>query len=156
MYLFDQLSNNTYIFSKQKIEKKIINHYYHKKIQKIKRQMNQEIKNICLNEIKKKLPIRIQKVILTYQLQAIYFFFKKRGRILIADEMGLGKTLQAISIFYFYHLYPVLIITPASLKINWFSEIEKYLPAFDPQNVLIINSSNDMPKCASSYKYKRK
>ncbi|ETW37908.1 hypothetical protein PFTANZ_01339 [Plasmodium falciparum Tanzania (2000708)] len=152
LYLFDQLSNNTYIFSKQKIEKKIINHYYHKKIQKIKRQMNQEIKNICLNEIKKKLPIRIQKVILTYQLQAIYFFFKKRGRILIADEMGLGKTLQAISIFYFYHLYPVLIITPASLKINWFSEIEKYLPAFDPQNVLIINSSNDMPKCASSYK----
>ncbi|CRG93626.1 DNA helicase, putative [Plasmodium gallinaceum] len=151
-YNYEELTIITYIIDKYELRKEILRHYYMKEEQKIKKEIYKEIKNICLEEIKKKLPIRIQKVILPYQLETIYFFKKKKGRILIADEMGLGKTLQSISIFYFYNLIPVLIISPSSLKINWLSEIEKFLNFFDTSKVLIINSSNDLPKLNINYK----
>jgi len=62
--------------------------------------------------------------------------------IILADEMGLGKTVQAIA--YFNHLaetkgsFKALVICPASLKINWKRECEKFLKT--PQTIRIINS----------------
>ncbi|CRH01088.1 LOW QUALITY PROTEIN: DNA helicase, putative [Plasmodium relictum] len=151
-YNFEELYISTYLIDKCELRKEILSNYYMRKKNKIKKKINKEIKSICLEEIKKKLPRRIQKVILPYQLETIYFFKKKNGRILIADEMGLGKTLQSISILYFYNLMPTLIISPSSLKINWLSEIEKFLNFFDISKILIINSSNDLPKLNINYK----
>jgi SWI/SNF-related matrix-associated actin-dependent regulator 1 of chromatin subfamily A len=55
-------------------------------------------------------------------------YASKRDAVLIADEMGLGKTIQAIGVI---NLDPtikkVLIICPASLKINWQRELAKWL-----------------------------
>jgi len=52
----------------------------------------------------------------------------KRKNVLIADEMGLGKTIQAIGILNLTeNLKSVLVIVPASLKLNWKKEIEKWL-----------------------------
>ncbi len=52
----------------------------------------------------------------------------KRKATLIADEMGLGKTIQAIGII---NMAPgvrnVVVVCPASLKINWQRELEKWL-----------------------------
>ncbi|KAI4837445.1 DNA helicase [Plasmodium brasilianum] len=152
LYNAEELYNNSYIFNRAELKIEILKHYYAKKKRKIKKNISKEIKKICLEQIKKKLPIRIQNVIAPYQLETIYFFKKKNGRILIADEMGLGKTLQSIAIFYFFNLYPTLIVAPSSLKINWLSEIEKFINFFDTSKILVISSSNDFPKLIENYK----
>ena len=54
-------------------------------------------------------------------------FLEKHGNVLIADEMGLGKTIQVIG---YLNLHPemehVLIIVPASLKLNWLREMKRW------------------------------
>lgn len=47
-------------------------------------------------------------------------------RLIIGDEPGLGKTLQSIAIIDIANAYPCLVICPASLKINWQREVEKF------------------------------
>jgi len=49
-------------------------------------------------------------------------------RLFIADEMGLGKTVQALATIQKMNAYPAIIVCPASLKINWKREAEKWLP----------------------------
>jgi SWI/SNF-related matrix-associated actin-dependent regulator 1 of chromatin subfamily A len=88
---------------------------------------------------------------LGYQRAGIAFGFE-RDATLIADEMGLGKTIQLIGII---NCLPdakkILIICPASLKLNWKRELEKWLvkprPIFvadsqmfpDMEGIVIIN-----------------
>jgi len=63
-----------------------------------------------------------------YQNIGVAFIEKKNGRALIADEMGLGKTCQALS---WLQLHPekrkAIIITPATLKINWQREAKMWI-----------------------------
>lgn len=59
-----------------------------------------------------------------YQEQGIAFGLEHR-RIIIGDEPGLGKTLQSIGIVEGAGAWPLLVICPSSLKINWQREIEK-------------------------------
>ena len=48
------------------------------------------------------------------------FSIRHDGRVLIADDMGLGKTIQAICVASYYRTeWPLLIITPSSLRITW-------------------------------------
>jgi len=52
-----------------------------------------------------------------------------RGNVLLADEPGLGKTAQVISYLNIVQLPPehkILIICPASLKLNWVREFLKF------------------------------
>lgn len=51
---------------------------------------------------------------------------KDRKAILIADEQGLGKTVEAIQIASKMNFKKLLIICPASLRLNWKQEIEKW------------------------------
>lgn len=51
-----------------------------------------------------------------------------RPNCLIADEMGLGKTIQAIGVINADEaVKKVLVVCPASLKLNWKREMEKWL-----------------------------
>lgn len=50
------------------------------------------------------------------------------GGVLIADEMGLGKTVQALAILEATEAYPALIVSPASLRLNWQREARRWLP----------------------------
>lgn len=62
-----------------------------------------------------------------FQRAGIRFAMARRAT-LIGDEMGLGKTIQAIG---FVNGHPefekVLVITKASLKVNWWRELRKWL-----------------------------
>lgn len=60
-----------------------------------------------------------------YQQEGILFGLRKK-RFLIGDEPGLGKTLQSIGVVDCARAYPCLVICPASLKINWQREFEKF------------------------------
>ena len=52
----------------------------------------------------------------------------KRNDTLIADEMGLGKTIQAIGVINLNSdIKKVLVVCPATMKLVWKSELEKWL-----------------------------
>ncbi len=64
---------------------------------------------------------------LGYQRAGIAFGHE-RPAVLIGDEMGLGKTIQAIGLMNANpDLTKILIVCPASLKINWKRELDKWL-----------------------------
>lgn len=71
-----------------------------------------------------------------YQWEGIYFGVQRK-RILLGDEPGLGKTLQSIGIVNIADAYPCLVICPASLKINWQREFEK----FTDRKALVLDNS---------------
>ena len=63
-----------------------------------------------------------------FQEIGVGFIEEKNGRALIADEMGLGKTVQALAWLQLHpELKPVVIIVPASLKLNWMQEANKWM-----------------------------
>lgn len=64
---------------------------------------------------------------LPYQKAGIAFA-SQRDNSLIADEMGLGKTIQAIGVINLDKtVKSALVICPASLRLNWKRELEKWL-----------------------------
>ena len=63
-----------------------------------------------------------------------------RTNTLIADEMGLGKTIQAIGVINADpEIKRVIVICPASLKVNWKRELEKWLVR--PLRVSVVNGT---------------
>lgn len=48
-------------------------------------------------------------------------------QVIIGDEMGLGKTIQGLCLANEWHVPRVLIVCPASLRINWQREARKWL-----------------------------
>jgi superfamily II DNA or RNA helicase len=74
----------------------------------------------------------IRATLYPYQVEGVAFL-AGRGRALLADDMGLGKTLQAIAAAYWLHRHDqvqrVLVVCPASLKLQWAREIAKFTGA---------------------------
>lgn len=62
-----------------------------------------------------------------YQIDGVKFIYNNYGSILLADDMGIGKSIQAITYMMILNKYPVLIMCPASLKLNWQNEIYKWI-----------------------------
>jgi SNF2 family DNA or RNA helicase len=61
-----------------------------------------------------------------------------RARCLIADEMGLGKTVQAIGVINASpEIGRVLVVCPASLRLNWQRELEVWL--YEPRSIGIVD-----------------
>lgn len=70
------------------------------------------------------LPLSLFKSLYNFQKVGVQFGVDHFGRIILGDEMGVGKTIQAISIAYLFQRdWPVLIITPSSLKLSWRDEL---------------------------------
>jgi len=69
-------------------------------------------------------------------------FAVKAGRCLIGDDMGLGKTIQALTaaelMARIFSIQKVLIVSPTSLKHQWYGEIEK----FTDRSVQVIEGLN--------------
>lgn len=74
-----------------------------------------------------------------FQKAGIDFAMENRNT-LIADEMGLGKTIQAIGVINSdLTIKKVLVICPASLKLNWEREMNRWLVI--PRKVAVVNGS---------------
>jgi len=52
----------------------------------------------------------------------------QRRRTFIADEQGLGKTIQALAAIEADEAFPAAVICPASVKLNWERETQRWLP----------------------------
>ena len=77
-----------------------------------------------------------------FQKEGIEFAARHHGRILLGDEMGVGKTVQALAMSYLYKEdWPLLILTPASLKLNWRDEILTWLTDIPPSQVEVVQNS---------------
>ena len=72
---------------------------------------------------------------LPYQRGGIAFARGKDG-VLVADQMGLGKTIQAIGMLNDEPVKTCLVICPASLKLNWQREVDKWLNYYLPVHVV--------------------
>lgn len=84
-----------------------------------------------------------------YQKSAIKF---SRGKpnVLLADAPGLGKTLEAIGIINETPCSSVLIVCPATIKINWTRELRRAL--LHPLSITIITAktkADELPKVAN-------
>ena len=73
-----------------------------------------------------------------YQLDGVSFIASRGGRALLADQMGVGKSCQAIAYTQLFRdlSFPVLVVCPASLKINWMREYKKWT---DIKNIQILD-----------------
>lgn len=78
---------------------------------------------------------------LPYQKAGIAYAMQ-RPATLIADSMGLGKTIQAIGVINIDpSIKKVLIVCPATIKLNWRNELKKWLVR--PMSIGIVNG--EMP-----------
>ena len=81
-----------------------------------------------------------------FQREGIAFAVAAGGRCLIADEMGLGKTAQSIGVLGHFAAggeLPALIVVPASVKLNWASELEKWT-VIKASRIKLIRSRSDL------------
>eukprot|EP00250_Pteridium_aquilinum_P008253 c17804_g2_i1 orf=317-2359(-) len=93
-----------------------------------------------LRERYENIPLELEKRLLPFQRDGVKFALQHGGRSLIADEMGLGKTLQAIAFTTcFVDEWPVLVITPSSLRLHWAAMISQWLNVC-PEEILVVMS----------------
>jgi SNF2 family DNA or RNA helicase len=62
-----------------------------------------------------------------FQRAGVSYLLAQR-RAFLADEQGLGKTIEALAAIEADGAYPAVVVCPASLKLNWLREIERWLP----------------------------
>ena len=62
-----------------------------------------------------------------FQRAAVSYVLAQR-RVFLADEQGLGKTIEAVAALEADGAYPAVVVCPASLKLNWLRELERWLP----------------------------
>ena len=97
-----------------------------KKIARILSELNYPFDESAKIFLQKK-EIVIPETLFDFQKEGVKKMLSMNSNILLADEMGLGKTVQgAVYLSLKKNSTPALIICPASLKMNWAREIEKW------------------------------
>ena len=80
----------------------------------------------------------LDDILYPFQKEAVAFIEAKNGRALLALDMGLGKSIISLSWLKLHNdKKPVLIVCPATLKLNWLREINKWFP--DENNIQILS-----------------
>lgn len=77
-------------------------------------------------------------------IERLYDILMARKSAFLADEMGLGKSCQAIRLAEKFQVGKLLIVCPASLRLNWAREIKKF--ALRNYAIFVIQSSSDLKK----------
>ncbi|KAK0179340.1 hypothetical protein PV327_005100 [Microctonus hyperodae] len=87
---------------------------------------------------------KLWNCLMPFQKEGVAFGIQKNGRCIIADDMGLGKTIQALGIAHYYKDdWPLLIVTPSSVRFQWSDVIFEYLPSVPTQHVHQFSNSKD-------------
>jgi len=99
--------------------------------------------------------IRPEIEIMTHQVQAISFMLRHNYAI-CGDEQGLGKTLEAIAVQQADNL-DCLVICPATLKLNWLEEYQKFTDETDivvghKKAKINITNYEQLSKCEELFK----
>ncbi|NXS88421.1 SMAL1 protein, partial [Erpornis zantholeuca] len=82
--------------------------------------------------------------LMPFQREGVNFAISRNGRLLLADDMGLGKTIQAICIAAYYQReWPLLVITPSSVRFTWAEAFHRWLPSLSPGSTNVIVSGKD-------------
>jgi SWI/SNF-related matrix-associated actin-dependent regulator 1 of chromatin subfamily A len=63
-----------------------------------------------------------------FQRAGVSYLLSQR-RAFLSDEQGLGKTIEALATIEAVGAYPAVVVCPASLKLNWLRELQRWLPA---------------------------
>jgi len=116
-----------------------INRWYEKRKENVKLNLDTKIEDDF------KIPLPENLNLYPFQKIAVKFIMKNKN-VLIADEMGLGKTVEVLAyINVDESIKNILIVCPASLKLNWEREAKKWLTRqfdisiFDGDNSKITN-----------------
>ncbi len=70
-----------------------------------------------------------------FQRAGVDYLLAQR-RAFLADEQGLGKTIEALATLEADGAYPAVVVCPASLKLNWLRELERWLPHRSAQAIV--------------------
>ncbi len=62
-----------------------------------------------------------------FQWAAVRYALDAR-RVFLADEQGLGKTVEALAALEADQAYPAVVVCPASMKLGWQREAQRWLP----------------------------
>ena len=76
-----------------------------------------------------------------FQRAGVAYLLEQR-RAFLADEQGLGKTIEALATLEADDAYPAIVVCPASLKLNWMREIERWLPERSAQALTGMGGNN--------------
>ena len=77
------------------------------------------------------------KKMMPFQRAGLEFIEATGGNCLISDSMGLGKTVQTLAYLQLHpEMRPVVIVCPASLKLNWEREARSWLETEDRIEVI--------------------
>ena len=69
-------------------------------------------------------------------------WLSRRKRAILSDDMGTGKTIQMIALINSINARKVLVVCPATLKLNWESELKKWL--VKDQSIQVLSSKSAM------------
>ncbi|MGA9283954.1 MAG: DEAD/DEAH box helicase [Solirubrobacteraceae bacterium] len=79
-----------------------------------------------------------------FQRAGVAYLLAQR-RAFLADEQGLGKTIEALATLEADDAYPAIVVCPASLKLNWIRELERWLPGRSTQTLAGMGSGGPIP-----------
>ena len=109
---------------------------------------NRAVPSDAVELIFQKIPVKLRRSLMAYQVEGVKFGISRNGRVLIGDEMGLGKSIQAIALSCCYRSEgPLLVVCPASLRLVWAEELERWVPGLRPKDIhVIFNSGTALPE----------
>lgn len=70
--------------------------------------------------------LKLRGVLRAFQRAGVRYGLDRK-RTIIGDQPGLGKTCQGIAIVEAARAYPLIVVCPAFLKMNWLCEIDKWV-----------------------------
>ncbi|XP_064647797.1 SWI/SNF-related matrix-associated actin-dependent regulator of chromatin subfamily A-like protein 1 [Lineus longissimus] len=84
------------------------------------------------------------QTLMPFQREGVSFAISRKGRVLLADDMGLGKTLQGICLACYYREeWPVLVVTPSSVRFAWAQQFKKWMPSLDAADIKVAVTTSD-------------